>query len=129
MGNFLNKNFVWLLLAAAGVYVYKQIDEKSKVLTKPIGNALAEMQFLFNGSNRIEYVNAGFFLNPEKLDSTLQIIGGKNSYWYRAMVEAHKAHQLFLDEIFDSDLRLRPMYKPLLNGLVDYDTITTAAKV
>ncbi|QBJ00806.1 hypothetical protein [Pseudoalteromonas phage GXT1010] len=129
MGKFLNKNLLLILAAAVGVYVYRQIDEKSKAITKPIGNALAEIQFLFNGSNRIEYVNAGFFLNPDKLDHSLRVIGGGESYWYRAMVESHKAHQLFLDEIFDSDFRLRPMYKPLLNGLVDYETITTAAKV
>ena len=128
MGDFLNKNFVWILAAGVGIWFYRKADDKAKEITKPIGQALAQVTMFFNGNSDIKYTNAGFFLNPEKLDSSLKVIGGKNSYWYRAILLAHDAHKQFLDEIFDSDLRLKNQYKKLLNGRVDAETIETAAR-
>ncbi len=125
MGNFLTKNFVWLLAAGVGVYFYKQVDEKSKAITKPIGNFLAQVQFAINNSGDIKYPNAGFFLNSEKLDYTLKV---NNLVWFDAIEKLHPAHKVFLDEIFDSDKRLKNQYRPLLNGLVDADSIQTVKK-
>ena len=120
-----------LLIALLGAYwVMNNFIDKGRELTapitKPVSKVLAEIQFFVNGSNYIKYPNAGFFLNPEKLDYTLKIA---DMQWLKAIAMAHDDHEGFLNEIFDSDLRLKNQYRPLLSGLVDSESIAAAAKV
>jgi len=120
-----------LLIALLGAYwVMNNFIDKGRELTapitKPVSKVLAEIQFFVNGSNYIKYPNAGFFLNPEKLDYTLKIA---DMQWLKAMAMAHDDHEDFLNEIFDNDLRLKNQYRPLLSGLVDSESIAAAAKV
>lgn len=119
------------LIALFGVYwLINNFVEKGREITapitRPVSEALAKIQFALNGSNYIKYPNAGFYLDSSKLDYTLKVV---DLQWLKAMSLTHDAHEHFLNEIFDSDLRLKNQYRPLLNGLVDADTIATAAKV
>ncbi|WP_240503658.1 MULTISPECIES: hypothetical protein [Pseudoalteromonas] len=45
MGNFISKNLSLLLTLGAGYWLYQKINVSSKVITKPIGQALAEIQW------------------------------------------------------------------------------------
>lgn len=125
MGNFISKNVSLMLAVAAAYYVYKQIDEKSKVITKPIGQALAEIQFLLNGSNYIKVPNPGFFLNPDKLDTNFKV---KDKTWLKAMTMTHDDHQDLIEQIFDGDFVLKPRYQVLIGQAVTAGSIATADK-
>ncbi|KPH92752.1 hypothetical protein AMS57_02125 [Pseudoalteromonas undina] len=94
-------------------------------ITKPVSKALAEIQFLINGSNYITRAWAGFYLEQSKLDYTLKVV---DMQWLYAITKLNDGNEALLNEIFDSDLRLKNQYRPLLNGLVDAETIAAAAK-
>lgn len=94
-------------------------------ITRPVSKALAEIQFLVNGSNYITRAWAGFYLEQSKLDYTLKVA---DMQWLYAITKLNDGNEVLLNEIFDSDLRLKNQYRPLLNGLVDSETIAAAAK-
>ena len=68
MGNFISKNLSLGLTLFAVYWLYKKLDMSSKAVTKPIGNALAEIQMWANGSHPIYREWTGFYLDPDKLD-------------------------------------------------------------
>ena len=49
--------------------------------------------------------------------------------WLKAMAMTHEKHEDMLNEIFDSDLRVKPIYHSLIGGLVSPETIATAARM
>ena len=118
------------LIALFGVYwLLNSFIEKSQKaiepVTKPIGSALAEIQFMFNGSNYITRAWAGFFLEPSKFDYTLKVI---DLEWVYAITKLNDGNESLFNEILDSDLRLKDMYRPLLGSIVDDETIATIRK-
>lgn len=129
MAKFLDRNWSTILLLLGGYYAYSQIvlrgREAIAPVTRPISKILAEIQFAVNGSNYIRYPNAGFYLDPSKLDYTYKVV---DMQWLKAMSLTHDDHEDYLNEIFDADLRLKPQYRVLIDGLVDAETITIAAK-
>ena len=48
--------------------------------------------------------------------------------WLYAITKLNDDNEALLNEIFDGELRLKNQYRPLLNGLVDSETIAAAAK-
>ncbi|MBO7927996.1 hypothetical protein J5X91_17280 [Pseudoalteromonas sp. K222D] len=110
-------------------YLLSYFIDKSRLAiapaTLPIAKAIAGVTGFINGNHPIKYPTAGFFLNADKLDYTLKI---KDLMWLKAMTLTHDDHEGFLNQIFDSDLRLKNEYRPLLNNLVDAETIAAAAK-
>ncbi|NWL16317.1 hypothetical protein FHG08_11505 [Pseudoalteromonas sp. Scap03] len=118
------------LISLFGVYwLINNFVEKGREITapitKPVSKALAEIQFFVNGSNYITRAWAGFYLEQSKLDYTLKVA---DMQWLYAITKLNDGNEALLNEIFDSDLRLKSQYRPLLNGLVDADTIAAAAK-
>ncbi len=99
--------------------------EMAAPITKPVSKALAEIQFLVNGSNYITREWAGFYLDGSKLDHTLKVA---DMQWLYAITKLNDGNEALLNEIFDNELRLKNQYRPLLNGLVDSETIAAAAK-
>lgn len=119
------------LISLFGVYwLINNFVEKGREITapitRPVSKALAEIQFIVNGSNYITRAWAGFYLDASKLDYTLKIA---DMQWLYAITKLNDGNEALLNEIFDSDLRLKNQYRPLLNGLVDSETIAAAAKV
>lgn len=118
------------LISLFGVYwLINNFVEKGREITapitKPVSKALAEIQFMINGSNYITRAWAGFYLDASKLDYTLKVA---DMQWLYAITKLNDGNEALLNEIFDSDLRLKNQYRPLLNGLVDSETIAAAAK-
>lgn len=118
------------LISLLGVYwlinnFVQKGREMTAPITKPVSKALAEIQFLVNGSNYITREWAGFYLDGSKLDYTLKVA---DMQWLYAIAKLNQGNEALLNEIFDNDLRLKNQYRPLLNGLVDSETIAAAAK-
>lgn len=129
MGKIIKQNIPTIVALVAAYFMFNRFIDSARLtvspITKPVSKALAEIQFFVNGSNYIKREWAGFFLNSAKLDYTLKI---RDFEWLHAMTLLHDAHEDFLNEIFDNDLRLKNKYRPLLNGLVDSETIAAANK-
>jgi len=125
MVEFVKQNFGAILLAGVGLWLYKQTQKGAELVAKPIGSMLAEIQFKLNGSNYITYPNAGFYLNPDKLNDDYSV---RDKIWLKAMYLAHDKHPEFIEQIFDPHLRLKPIYKPLIGQIVSEGSIATAAK-
>lgn len=118
------------LISLLGVYwlinnFVQKGREITAPITKPVSKALAEIQFLVNGSNYITREWTGFYLDGSKLDYTLKVA---DMQWLYAIAKLNQGNEALLNEIFDNDLRLKNQYRPLLNGLVDSETIAAAAK-
>tara|TARA_B100000700_G_scaffold37798_1_gene37456 strand:- start:2572 stop:2973 length:402 start_codon:yes stop_codon:yes gene_type:complete len=132
MGKFLTVNFPYLLLAAAGLYVLKKgktfydaADNIAAGITRPVADALAEIQFTLNGSGYIKYPNPGFYLNPDKLGADYEVL---DRTWLKAMYLTHEDHGDYIEQIFDPQLKLKPAYYPLIGQEVNASTIVTALK-
>ena len=129
MVNVIERNLPTIFIMAAAYYALTRFIKTSREAiapaTKPISKLLAEIQFFMNDSSYIKYPNAGFVLNRDKLDYNYKIA---NTTWLKAMAAAHPDHEGFLNEIFDGNLTLKPIYHPLLNAVVDADSIATAAR-
>lgn len=118
------------LISLLGVYwlinnFVQKGREITAPITKPVSKALAEIQFIVNGSNYITRAWAGFYLDASKLDYTLKVA---DMQWLYAITKLNDGNEALLNEIFDNELRLKNQYRPLLNGLVDAETIAAAAK-
>lgn len=130
MANFLDRNWSTILLLLGGYYAYSQMvlrgREAVAPLTKPVSRALAEVQFFLNGSNYIKYPNAGFYLDPSKMDFNNKVT---DMTWLKAMTLTHDDHEAMLNHIFDNTLTLKPQYRVLIGGIVDAESIATVDKV
>jgi len=129
MADVIERNLPTIFIMCAAYYALTQFIKKSRAAiapaTKPVSKLLAEIQFFMNDSNYIKYPNAGFYLNSEKLDFNYKIT---NMTWLKAVAASHADHEDFLNEIFDDNLTLKPVYHPLLNAEVTADSIATAAR-
>ncbi|MGA4608470.1 MULTISPECIES: hypothetical protein [Pseudoalteromonas] len=115
MGNFISKN-VSLFATLYGVWwVYNYFKVESKPFTKSVASVLAEIQFAANGSNYIKYPNAGFVLDPDKLNPDYTV---RDKTWLKAMSMTHDDHMDYLERLFDGNLQLRPRYQPLIGQIV-----------
>ncbi|MFK3865174.1 hypothetical protein [Pseudoalteromonas rhizosphaerae] len=103
----------------------KKGQEITAPLTKPVSKALTEFQFFVNDSNYIKYPNAGFYLNPAKINYEYKVI---DMEWLHAITMTHDDHEVFLNEIFDENLILKPIYRPLIGAEVSAASIATAAR-
>ncbi|MBE0369221.1 hypothetical protein [Pseudoalteromonas aurantia] len=124
MGNFISKNVSLFLTVAALAYAYKYIDNKSKAITKPMGDALAKIMMAYNGNFEIKREWSGFVLKASKLNDRHEVI---NMRWYEAMEKLNDNNHVLLDEIFDN-YRLKPKYIPLIDGEVSPASIATINK-
>ncbi len=128
-GRYLMNTVKWALIIGAGYFIYRKMaapleafDKTVNTLTRPVAQALAEVQFLVNGSHYIKSPNSEFYLNSDKLDSNYKVI---DKVWLKAIYLKHDDNGDLIEEIFDPYLRLKPKYYPLLNGLVDATTVNS----
>lgn len=117
----------WALIIGASYFIYRKmaapleaLDQTVKTLTRPVAQALAEVQFIVNGSNYIKSPTSEFYLNSDKLDSNYKVV---DKVWLKAIYLKHDNNGDLIEEIFDPYLRLKPKYYPLVNGLVDVTTV------
>lgn len=117
----------WALIIGASYFLYRKmaapleaLDQTVKKLTRPVAQALAEVQFIINGSNYIKSPTSEFYLNPDKLDGDFKVV---DKVWLKAVYLKHDSNGDLIEEIFDPYLRLKPKYYPLVNGLVDATTV------
>lgn len=120
MGNFISKNLSLGLTLFAVYWLYKKLDMSSKAVTKPIGNALAEIQMWANGSHPIYREWTGFYLDPDKLGQHYFI---RDPYWYKAIVQLNEGNKLLLDEIFTPEKQLKRKYRVLIANEVTPETV------
>ncbi|KZN46001.1 hypothetical protein [Pseudoalteromonas luteoviolacea] len=129
----MDKNLIkwgpWVIGLGVAYYVFSKarntVEEAVDTVGKPIGGALAELQFLINGSHAVTSSYVGFVLDSEKLDENYKV---KDMLWYEGISKLNEGNDAMLREIFDRNKVLKPQYIVLLDGEVNPEILFTINK-